>query len=179
MNQLDNEILEFNQLQNTTDNAHLIPIDVESLCLTTVPDIEALLGAQQILTIGIDNDIPMVRGDSRLIVRAISNLLGNAIKYAGENAHISLNLALVDIEGLQFVQLSVEDDGHGIAPQHLKRIFDPFTRIEGARDKQSGGYGLGLAIVKEAMTVMNGTVKAKNRHPHGLIIQLLLPVMNK
>lgn len=179
MNQLVNEILEFNQLQNTTDNAHLIPIDVESLCLTTVPDIEALLGAQQILTIGIDNDIPMVRGDSRLIVRAISNLLGNAIKYAGENAHISLNLALVDIEGLQFVQLSVEDDGHGIAPQHLKRIFDPFTRIEGARDKQSGGYGLGLAIVKEAMTVMNGTVKAKNRHPHGLIIQLLLPVMNK
>ena len=109
----------------------------------------------------------------------MNNLLTNAIKYAGENAHINLNSALVVIEGQQFVQLSVEDDGYGIADQHLKRIFDPFTRIEGARDKQSGGYGLGLAIVKEAMTVMNGAVNAKSRQPHGLIIQLLLPVMNK
>ncbi|WP_181315044.1 ATP-binding protein [Photobacterium phosphoreum] len=179
MNQLVNEILEFNQLQNTTENVNLIPLDVESLCLATVPDIETLLGKQQTLTTAIDNNMPLVMGDSRLIVRAVNNLLGNAIKYAGEQAHIQLISALVVIEGQAFVQLSVEDDGHGIAEQHLKRIFDPFTRIEGARDKQSGGYGLGLAIVKEAMAVMNGAVNAENRQPQGLSIQLLLPVMNK
>ncbi|WP_181314237.1 sensor histidine kinase [Photobacterium phosphoreum] len=179
MNQLVNEILEFNQLQNTTENVNLIPLDVESLCLATVPDIETLLGKQQTLTTAIDNNMPLVMGDSRLIVRAANNLLGNAIKYAGEQAHIQLISALVVIEGQAFVQLSVEDDGHGIAEQHLKRIFDPFTRIEGARDKQSGGYGLGLAIVKEAMAVMNGAVNAENRQPQGLSIQLLLPVMNK
>ena len=179
MNQLVNEILEFNQLQNTTENVNLIPLDVESLCLTTVPDIETLLGKQQTLTTAIDNNMPLVMGDSRLIVRAVNNLLGNAMKYAGEQAHIQLISALVVIEGQAFVQLSVEDDGHGIAEQHLKRIFDPFTRIEGARDKQSGGYGLGLAIVKEAMAVMHGAVNAENRQPQGLSIQLLLPVMNK
>lgn len=179
MNQLVNEILEFNQLQNTTENVNLIPLDVESLCLATVPDIETLLGKQQTLTTAIDNNMPLVMGDSRLIVRAVNNLLGNAMKYAGEQAHIQLISALVVIEGQAFVQLSVEDDGHGIAEQHLKRIFDPFTRIEGARDKQSGGYGLGLAIVKEAMAVMNGAVNAENRQPQGLSIQLLLPVMNK
>ncbi|WP_181314959.1 histidine kinase sensor domain-containing protein [Photobacterium phosphoreum] len=179
MNQLVNEILEFNQLQNTTGNVNLIPLDVESLCLATVPDIETLLGKQQTLTTAIDNNMPLVMGDSRLIVRAVNNLLGNAMKYAGEQAHIQLISALVVIEGQAFVQLSVEDDGHGIAEQHLKRIFDPFTRIEGARDKQSGGYGLGLAIVKEAMAVMHGAVNAENRQPQGLSIQLLLPVMNK
>ncbi|OBU40097.1 sensor histidine kinase [Photobacterium phosphoreum] len=179
MNQLVNEILEFNQLQNTTENVNLIPLDVESLCLATVPDIETLLGKQQTLTTAIDNNMPLVMGDSRLIVRAVNNLLGNAMKYAGEQAHIQLISALVVIEGQAFVQLSVEDDGHGIAEQHLKRIFDPFTRIEGARDKQSGGYGLGLAIVKEAMAVMHGAVNAENRQPQGLSIQLLLPVMNK
>ena len=179
MNQLVNEILEFNQLQNTTENVNLIPLDVESLCLTTVPDIETLLGKQQTLTTDVDNNMPLVIGDSRLIVRAVNNLLGNAIKYAGEHAHIQLISALVVIEGQAFVQLSVEDDGHGIAEQHLKRIFDPFTRIEGARDKQSGGYGLGLAIVKEAMVVMHGAVNAENRQPQGLSIQLLLPVMDK
>ncbi|WP_181314742.1 histidine kinase sensor domain-containing protein [Photobacterium phosphoreum] len=179
MNQLVNEILEFNQLQNTTENVNLIPLDVESLCLATVPDIETLLGKQQTLTTAIDNNMPLVMGDSRLIVRAVNNLLGNAMKYAGEQAHIQLISALVVIEGQAFVQLSVEDDGHGIAEQHLKRIFYPFTRIEGARDKQSGGYGLGLAIVKEAMAVMNGAVNAENRQPQGLSIQLLLPVMNK
>jgi signal transduction histidine kinase len=118
-------------------------------------------------------------GDTRLILRAVNNLLTNAIKYAGKNAHIHLISSLVVVDGQQFVQLSVEDDGFGIAEQHLKRIFDPFTRIEGARDKQSGGYGLGLAIVKEAMTVMNGAVNAKSRQPHGLCIHLLLPVMTK
>ncbi|MCD9502828.1 HAMP domain-containing protein [Photobacterium phosphoreum] len=179
MNQLVNEILEFNQLQNTTENVNLIPLDVESLCLATVSDIETLLGKQQTLTTAIDNNMPLVMGDSRLIVRAVNNLLGNAMKYAGEQAHIQLISALVVIEGQAFVQLSVEDDGHGIAEQHLKRIFDPFTRIEGARDKQSGGYGLGLAIVKEAMAVMHGAVNAENRQPQGLSIQLLLPVMNK
>ena len=170
MNQLVNEILEFNQLQNTTENVNLIPLDVESLCLATVPDIETLLGKQQTLTTAIDNNMPLVMGDSRLIVRAVNNLLGNAMKYAGEQAHIQLISALVVIEGQAFVQLSVEDDGHGIAEQHLKRIFDPFTRIEGARDKQSGGYGLGLAIVKEAMAVMHGAVNAENRQPQGLSI---------
>ncbi|PTB31123.1 two-component sensor histidine kinase [Photobacterium phosphoreum] len=179
MNQLVNEILEFNQLQNTTENVNLIPLDVESLCLAAVPDIETLLGKQQTLTTALDNNMPLVLGDSRLIVRAVNNLLGNAVKYAGEQAHIQLISALVVIEGQAFVQLSVEDDGQGIAEQHLKRIFDPFTRIEGARDKQSGGYGLGLAIVKEAMAVMNGAVNAENRQPQGLSIQLLLPVMNK
>ncbi|MEC6830570.1 ATP-binding protein [Photobacterium toruni] len=179
MNQLVNEILEFNQLQNMTDNANLIPTDIESLCLTTIPNVEALLGEQQTFTTDIDNNMPFVMGDTRLILRAVSNLLGNAIKYAGEHAHIQLISSLVVIEGQKFVQLSVEDDGGGIAEQHLKRIFDPFTRIEGARDKQSGGYGLGLAIVKEAITVMNGIVRAENRQPQGLSIQLLLPVMNK
>lgn len=178
MNQLVNEILEFNQLQNTTENVNLIPIDVESLCLTTVPDIKTLLGKQQTFITDIDNNMPLVMADSRLVVRAVNNLLGNAIKYAGDHAQISLVSRLVVIDGKQFVQLSVEDDGHGIAEQHLKRIFDPFTRIEGARDKQSGGYGLGLAIVKEAMLVMNGSVHAENRYPQGLSIQLLLPVMN-
>ncbi|KJG10669.1 sensor histidine kinase [Photobacterium kishitanii] len=179
MNQLVNEILEFNQLQNTTENVNLTPIDVESLCLTTVANIETLLGKHQTFTTDIDNNMPLVIGDSRLIVRAVNNLLGNAIKYAGEEAHIHLISALVVIDGQEFVQLSVEDNGHGIAEQHLKRIFDPFTRIEGARDKQSGGYGLGLAIVKEAMVVMNGSVNAENRQPQGLSIQLLLPIMNK
>ncbi|CEO40673.1 sensor histidine kinase [Photobacterium kishitanii] len=179
MNQLVNEILEFNQLQNTTENVNLTPIDVESLCLTTAANVETLLRKHQTFTTDIDNNMPLVIGDSRLIVRAVNNLLGNAIKYAGEDAHIHLISALVVIEGQEFVQLSVEDNGHGIAEQHLKRIFDPFTRIEGARDKQSGGYGLGLAIVKEAMVVMNGSVNAENRQPQGLSIQLLLPIMNK
>lgn len=179
MNQLVNEILEFNQLQNIAGNVNLMPIDVESLCLATVPSIETLLGEHQTFTTDIDNNMPLVMGNSRLIVRAVNNLLGNAIKYAGEDAHIHLISSQVVIDGQKFVQLSVEDNGHGIAEQHLKRIFDPFTRIEGARDKQSGGYGLGLAIVKEAMVVMNGNVNAENRQPHGLSIQLLLPMMNK
>ncbi|MFL7046526.1 ATP-binding protein, partial [Vibrio cyclitrophicus] len=72
--------------------------------------------------------------------------------------------------------ICVEDDGEGIPHSKIVGIFDPFTRIESARDKQSGGYGLGLAIVKEAMGVMNGHVTAENRDSGGLRVNLMFPI---
>ncbi|WP_338132828.1 ATP-binding protein [Photobacterium sanguinicancri] len=58
----------------------------------------------------------------------------------------------------------------------MKRIFDPFTRIEDSRDKLSGGNGLGLAIVKESMAVMKGSVIAENCRKGGLRITLLFVI---
>lgn len=80
-------------------------------------------------------------------------------------------------QGRSYAAVVIEDNGVGIPSSQLKRIFDPFTRLEDSRDKQSGGYGLGLAIVKEAMTVMKGEVIAENRRSGGLRISLLFPIV--
>ena len=105
-----------------------------------------------------------------LLLRVLKNLIGNAIKYAGQDAVIQVSVSnafTADKSKLQtgmqnFVVVTVEDDGPGIPKHQLKSIFDPFTRLESARDKQSGGYGLGLAIVKEAMNLMDGKIVAEN-----------------
>jgi signal transduction histidine kinase len=98
------------------------------------------------------------------------------MKYAGEDAHIEVSIYELDEQPNKSVCIEVADNGPGIAQAQLEEIFRPFTRLESARDKQSGGYGLGLAIVKEAMKLLGGEVKASNRKASGLRVQLTLPL---
>jgi len=169
MNDLVTEILEYSQLENASYSVNLVPIQLETVCHHLVLELRDSLGPKQRLECDLERSTLMAMADNRLLLRAIKNLLGNAIKYAGEQAVVALSVSNAN----GWVQLVVEDNGAGIPEQHIKQIFDPFTRLEAARDKQSGGYGLGLAIVKEAMTVMKGHVRAENRPEGGLRISLL------
>ncbi|PSV45238.1 sensor histidine kinase [Photobacterium indicum] len=177
MNNLVTEILEFSRIENASYSASLEPLQLEIFCQAQVLESQMGLKPKQSLTGYFDNETPLILADSRLLLRVIKNLLVNASKYAGEQAIISLTVQLSQEHEEQYVQVIIEDDGKGIEPQHLKRIFDPFTRLEEARDKQSGGYGLGLAIVKESMALMKGQVEADNRLKGGLRITLLFPVL--
>jgi two-component system sensor histidine kinase CpxA len=73
------------------------------------------------------------------------------------------------------VRLVVRDYGPGIPESELKNIFQPFYRVTGARDRQSGGAGLGLAIADRVVRIHGGTIRAENAVPHGLKIEIVLP----
>jgi signal transduction histidine kinase len=177
MNNLVTEILEFSRIENASYSASLEPLQLEIFCQAQVLESQMSLKPKQRLTGYFDNETPLVLADSRLLLRVIKNLLVNASKYAGEQATITITVQLPQQHEGQYVEVIIEDDGKGIDPQYLKRIFDPFTRLEEARDKQSGGYGLGLAIVKESMALMKGQAEAENRLKGGLRITLLFPVL--
>lgn len=172
MNNLVSEILEFSRLEHENVSVVLVPTQLESLCQIQVMQNEIDLKPQQTLNVELDNATPMVLADSRLCLRAVKNLLENAIKYAGENAVIALTVRQQD----NVVEVIVTDDGVGIPAQQLERVFDPFVRIEQARNKQSGGYGLGLAIVKEAMLIMHGEVAAELNVNNGVTVKLRFPI---
>lgn len=176
MNELVGEVLEFSRLENARYSAKLEAVMLEGYSSAQVAQRQVDLKPNQTLGIQCSTAIPMVMADPRLVTRAISNLIGNAIKYAGENAKIQVIVTSYTEQDNEYVAVIVEDDGFGILEHQLSDIFSPFTRLESARDKQSGGYGLGLAIVKEAMAVMKGRVKAENRKEGGLRISLLFPV---
>ena len=102
--------------------------------------------------------------------RAAANLVSNALAYAGQ-ARVVLHPARAGL-----VAVDVEDDGPGIPSGDLERVFEPFQRLEGSRNRETGGMGLGLPIVRNIMRAHGGDAKVANRAGGGLRATLLLPV---
>ncbi|GEK14583.1 two-component sensor histidine kinase [Aliivibrio fischeri] len=176
MNDLVGEILEFSRLENSRYNTKLEPVLLESCISAQVIQSRMDLGPTQCLDFICSKEAPVVHAEPRLVTRMVKNLITNAIKYAGDNAYIQVVITEYRSREKNHVAIIVEDNGPGIPEDQLLNIFSPFTRLESARDKQSGGYGLGLAIVKESMSVMKGRVVAENRKEGGLRVSLLFPV---
>ena len=112
-----------------------------------------------------------VAGDAELLRRAVENVLRNAIRYSPPKGNIDIDLE----EREDTIRIAIRDYGSGIPEEFMTRIFDPFFRVEEARDSSSGGIGLGLSIAKRAVQLHNGTIVAQNSHP-GLRVEIRLPI---
>ena len=110
--------------------------------------------------------------DRLRIVQIAANLLTNAAKYTPEGGHVTLAVRLLP----QHVELNVSDNGIGIAPALLPRVFDLFTQAERSPDRSQGGLGLGLALVKSLTELHKGTVAADSGGVgHGSVFSVRLP----
>ncbi len=105
------------------------------------------------------------------LVRAVSNLLRNALRYAGEAGPVRVTARR---EGGK-VLLSVADRGPGLPEGSHEEVFAPFYRPETARSRETGGVGLGLAIVKSCVEACRGSVVCRNCEPSGLEVTITLP----
>jgi two-component system OmpR family sensor kinase len=166
LDQLIDEILLASRLDaseadmGTIETVDLLGLAAEECARTT---------AELDLAEGTDSAALQVRGVSRLLRRAIRNLLENARRYgAGE---ISLQLATHDDK----VSLRVSDRGPGVPPALRERIFEPFYRLPGASERD-GGVGLGLALVKSIVERHEGTVHCEDRPGGGARFVLELPM---
>ncbi len=124
------------------------------------------------LTIVDANGVDAVRGDPALIERALTNLVQNAVRYTPKNGRVALRA----VQTGDSVRFEVEDNGIGIPPQALPRIFERFYRVDPARSRELGGTGLGLAIVKHAVESMGGTVDVTSEPGRGSTFSFTLPV---
>lgn len=105
-----------------------------------------------------------VYADKQKISQVLINLVSNAIKYANrEEAQIIVSTR----EGLQNIHISVEDNGMGIKPENLPRIFERFYRVESSRNRKEGGSGLGLAIVKHILEAHKQTIVVESVYLSG------------
>jgi signal transduction histidine kinase len=100
--------------------------------------------------------------------RALRNLLDNAVKY-GTRARVALRDTGPEAE------ITIEDDGPGLAPEEIARVFEPFYRVEGSRSRDTGGIGLGLAITRSLIERQGGSVTLANRTGGGLRASVRLP----
>ena len=109
--------------------------------------------------------------DPTLLEQAVVNLLDNAVKYSEPHSAIHLKAGATDSE----LQISVEDQGIGIAKKHLPRLFERFYRVDKARSRKLGGTGLGLAIVKHIAQSHGGQVTVESTPGRGSVFTIHLP----
>jgi two-component system sensor histidine kinase KdpD len=119
-----------------------------------------------------ESDLPLLELDDVLWEQALFNLLDNAAKYTPPGSHVSVSAWR---EGGQ-VRLQVMDEGPGIPPADLERIFDKFYR-SGGTDHRRAGTGLGLSICRGFIEAMGGTITAANRADRsGAVFTVAFPV---
>ncbi len=101
--------------------------------------------------------------------RAVNNIVENAVKY-GQCARVIFQSTSDE------VQITVDDDGPGIDESDRERVFEPFTRLESSRSRETGGTGLGLTISRNAIRSMGGDLDLRNRPQGGLRATIVLPI---
>ncbi|MBI2302843.1 MAG: HAMP domain-containing protein [Armatimonadetes bacterium] len=111
------------------------------------------------------------RVNDALLEQAVANLLDNAIKYSPAGAEVTVEVDEAD-DGLR---ITVSDQGCGIPPEHLPRLFERFYRVDRARSRALGGTGLGLAIVKHIALVHGGSVAVESELGQGSRFGIHLP----
>ena len=105
---------------------------------------------------------------------ALENIIRNAIKYTYDDSIVSVNIQKEDKKyGAEYI-ITVSDNGPGVPEEDLEKIFEPFYRVDQARNRKTGGYGVGLAIAHRIINTHGGYIKAINKN-NGLSIKISLP----
>jgi signal transduction histidine kinase/CheY-like chemotaxis protein len=175
LHELINDLLDLSRIEAGRFELNPAPFSVHEM----LEQLQALLrpraeqkGLQ--LTFDIAADVPDgVDGDRRRLQQALTNLVGNAIKFApAGSVHIAVTLGA----GPDEVAFAVADTGIGIVPSKLELIFEPFTQADGSVTRQYGGTGLGLSITRSIALLMRGRIEVQSTPGKGSVFTLTVPL---
>lgn len=144
------------------------PIAVKTLIELSIESVSRFL-RDHVVEIIEETETPLVNVDVALLQKVISNLLINAATYSPKNTYIEVRIA----RSLDSVLISIADQGFGLEPEELGRIFEKFYQISG---KNQRGIGLGLAVAKGIIKAHGGKIAAANRPGSGAILTFSLPI---
>lgn len=176
---LINEVLDMSRIESGKFSLKSEPVNLPELIANVLllikPDLIKKGHTMQVKSSVLDYDIVM--GDALHIQKILMNLLSNAIKYTPEGGEISIclqekkhNDRMIDIV------FQVEDNGIGMEPDFVKRIFNPFERAEDNRLSKTVGTGLGMAITKNIVDIMGGTIHVESAPGVGSKFTVILPL---
>jgi two-component system phosphate regulon sensor histidine kinase PhoR len=176
MERLVRDLLRLARLDAGQENLERSDCSVEGLFEAVEGDLTGLLTSRrQTVERQVAAEAATVRGDPAKLQDALRNLLENATNHAPEGSRI---LMAARREGPRIV-ITVADEGPGIPPNDLTRIFERFYRVDKSRTREGkdpGGTGLGLSIARHLVELHGGRLTAANRPEHGAIFTVELPV---
>lgn len=169
------DIIELSRLQGTDVVLAGEAIDLNEVLAEAV-DRNKLPAEEKRIKISMGGSVEAgVLGDRDLLMTALRNLIDNAIRYSPEDTTVGVGLR--ERDGL--IQISVTDQGPGIAPDEQDRIFERFYRIDAARSRHTGGTGLGLSIVKHVVANHGGEITLWSQPGQGSTFTVRLPMLEE
>jgi signal transduction histidine kinase len=187
MSRLVNDLLTLARMDAGQTQLKFEPIDIGELTLDVVERLAPLALRDEIELHVEDFPEAFVNGDRQYLSQMLTNLVENAIKYAGGKGHnVWVETGSKVLEAKNFAWVRVKDDGPGIPAKHLPHLFDRFYRVDQARtrtaDESAGpapdGIGLGLSIVHWVVQAHQGKVIVESKENRGSTFEVLLPCIS-
>ena len=187
LNQLIQRLLTISRLESGTDGLRKTTVSLRELVEQVAHDAEyetpgrgcrvtAHIAAGRIRMKKTADEF-LVEGDPDLLRSAVENVVRNATRYTAEGTTVEVRLErqqAANGEGEQII-VRVLDSGPGVPDEALPKIFEPFYRLDDARNRQTGGAGLGLSIADRAIRLHGGQLRASNRKEGGLEVEIRIP----
>ena len=172
LNSFINHLIELRKIENGTLDLNCRRVELTSYLSPLEPYFRQLC-AQKDITFTYSTDAPPIEGhfDPEKIELIINNLVSNAFKYTRRGGNVALTLRRIDTDT---IAINVADDGIGILPENIDRIFHPFFRSQRGR-KECQGDGIGLTFVKELVDLMSGTITVTSEVDRGSTFSVILP----
>jgi two-component system, OmpR family, phosphate regulon sensor histidine kinase PhoR len=177
LNYLIEDLLTISRLESGRTALNLERLDLRHLVTEVCEDLAARANEKSMI---LDNDVAdgvEARADSERIQQVLFNLIDNAIKYGRPQGRIRIAARRLDDQ--EMWEVAVADDGPGVPPEALNRIFERFYRVDRGRSREQGGTGLGLAIVKHIVQSHGGEVRAESRPGEGATFRFTLPASGR
>ncbi len=162
MTRLIDDLLDVSRVTRGLVKLNRQPLDLRTVVEDAVEQAYPLFKSKrQQLELDIPHAPMGINADHKRMVQVVANLLNNAAKYTQEYGHIRVSLRR---DGA-LVRLVVADDGIGMAPELVARVFELFTQAERTSDRSQGGLGLGLALARTLVTLHGGSLRAESAGP--------------
>jgi len=167
LDKLVKELLYYAKLKDSEAIITLEKVNLHDTCMAAIEEIKDFY-PEVIFQITTSESV-YIEGNNKLLKRLLINLLRNAGRFASNECKVAL---VTTNDG---ISITLEDDGMGIPPGKSSRIFEPFTRLDASRSRDSGGCGLGLAIVLSIVNKHHGTINIVEGKLPGACFNILIP----
>lgn len=173
--QLIEDLLDMNRIESGQLRLEVQRTDLGGVVATAIDSALPAATAKGIaLRLELGPTTAPVLGDPARLQQVVGNLLSNAIKFTAQGGHVTVGLAQAD----GHARITVADDGQGIEPGFLDRLFERFQQQDASTTRRHGGLGLGLAIVRHLVDLHGGSVGAESAGPgHGACFTVMLPTL--
>jgi len=160
LRELVEDLLDLSRIESQKYNLSFTALDLETVTSHVLGLFRERAEKKQIkLSAELSAKLPEVFADAKALDHVLTNLVDNAVKYCPSGTTVSVRAR----EEAEVVRVVVADDGSGIEPRHLPRLFERFYRVDAGRSRELGGTGLGLSIVKHLVEAMGGSARVESQ----------------